>query len=60
VLQVTNDQFDELVATTPSVRAGIMTEVGRRLRRIDEEAVHQPAQIRELRLTGYQRRLISK
>ena len=40
LLQVTNDQFDELVATTPSVRAAIMTEVGRRLRRIDEEAVH--------------------
>ena len=40
LLQVTNDQFDELVATTPSVRAAIMTEVGSRLRRIDEEAVH--------------------
>jgi CRP/FNR family cyclic AMP-dependent transcriptional regulator len=40
LLQVTNEQFDELLATTPSVRAAIMTEVGRRLRRIDEEAVH--------------------
>ena len=40
LLQVTNDEFDELVATTPSVRAAIMTEVGSRLRRIDEEAVH--------------------
>lgn len=40
LLQITNDQFDELVATTPSVRAAIMTEVGGRLRRIDEEAVH--------------------
>lgn len=40
LLQVTNDDFDELVATTPSVRAAIMTEVGSRLRRIDEEAVH--------------------
>ena len=40
LLQVTNDQFDELWSTTPSVRAAIMTEVGSRLRRIDEEAVH--------------------
>ena len=40
LLQVTNEQFDELLATTPSVRAAIMTEVGSRLRRIDEEAVH--------------------
>ena len=40
LLQVTNEQFDELLATTPSVRAAIMTEVGRRLRRIDEEAAH--------------------
>jgi CRP/FNR family transcriptional regulator, cyclic AMP receptor protein len=40
LLQVTNEQFDELLATTPSVRAAIMTEVGRRLRRIDEEAMH--------------------
>ena len=40
LLQVTNDQFDELLATTPSVRSAIMTEVGGRLRRIDEEAVH--------------------
>jgi CRP/FNR family cyclic AMP-dependent transcriptional regulator len=40
LLQVTNDQFDGLVASTPSVRAAIMTEVGRRLRRIDEEALH--------------------
>jgi CRP/FNR family transcriptional regulator len=40
VLQVTNEQFDELLATTPSVRAAIMAEVGGRLRRIDEEAVH--------------------
>ena len=39
LLQITHDEFDELVATTPSVRAAIMTEVGRRLRRIDEEAV---------------------
>ena len=40
LLQVTNDEFDELVATTPSVRAAIMTQVGSRLRRIDEEAFH--------------------
>jgi CRP-like cAMP-binding protein len=40
LLRVTNDEFDELVATTPSVRAAIMTEVGSRLRRIDEEVVH--------------------
>lgn len=40
LLQITNDEFDELVATTPSVRAAIMTEVGQRLRRIDEEAIH--------------------
>jgi CRP/FNR family transcriptional regulator, cyclic AMP receptor protein len=40
LLQVTNEQFDELLATTPSVRSAIMAEVGGRLRRTDEEAVH--------------------
>jgi CRP/FNR family cyclic AMP-dependent transcriptional regulator len=40
LLQVTNEQFDELLATTPSVRSAIMAEVGGRLRRIDEEAAH--------------------
>ena len=40
LLQVTHQRFHELLDTSPPIRTAVLEEVGRRLRRLDEETVH--------------------
>jgi CRP-like cAMP-binding protein len=40
LLAMTHQRFEQLLDTSPSIRAAVLEEVGRRLRRLDAEAVY--------------------